>query len=623
MEAASKTSFDPYMTAIIANRVDGIVREMTNTLLRAARSAVINSARDFSCAICTADNELLASAEGLPIHIFGSHMLTAAMTRVHKDDIREGDCYLHNDPYSGNSHAADHAFLVPVFFEGEHLFTTVAKAHQADIGNSLPTTYMAVARDQYQEGALIFPAVRIMRDGKLNDEIVRMCRSRIRVPDQWYGDFLAGIGAARTAERRLKELCAKYGKETIKAFVHDWLDYSEQRMISAIKALPQFEMTEHGRHDPLAGILPDGIPLNVTVRIDPAEAIIELDLMDNVDNVDCGFNESEACATAAVFSGVFNSIDPSIPRNAGSFRRLHILLKDGSVCGRPKFPHSCSVATTNVADRLINLTQAAFAQIGDGYGLAEGGIGLGAGAAVVSGKDHRAADAPYVNQLIISVAGGPGAPAADGWPTYAQPVVGGLMYRDSIEVDEIKHPLQFQCLRLVPGSGGAGRFRGSPATEVGYGPTGDGPMEVLWPCDGTHFPPKGVRGGLDGVRAHHFRISANGVREELPNVTAIKLGRGESVRGHSTSGGGYGDPLERDPQRVLKDVLEKYETIKRARTVYGVVFSGAVEDETLGVDERGTGAQRQKLASASKKSFPEHSNHAGMAAFREQVEGAL
>jgi N-methylhydantoinase B len=204
MEAASKNDFDPYMTAIIANRVDGIVREMTNTLLRAARSAVINSARDFSCAICTADNQLLASAEGLPIHIFGSHMLTAAMTRIHKRDIREGDCYLHNDPYSGNSHAADHAFLVPVFFEGEHLFTTVAKAHQADIGNSLPTTYMAVARDQYQEGALIFPAVRIMRDGKLNDEIVRMCRSRIRVPDQWYGDFLAGIGAARTAERRLK-----------------------------------------------------------------------------------------------------------------------------------------------------------------------------------------------------------------------------------------------------------------------------------------------------------------------------------------------------------------------------------------------------------------------------------
>src|SRR6185437_2734422 len=199
--------FDPYLTAMIANRIDGIVREMTNTLLLAAISAVINSARDFSCAICTADNQLLASAEGLPIHIFGSHMLTSAMTARHTGDMREGDCYLHNDPYSGNSHAADHAFLVPVFVEGEHLFTTVAKAHQADIGNALPTTYMAQARDQYEEGALIFPAVRIQRDYKMNEDIVAMCRSRIRVPNQWFGDFLAGVGAARTAERRLKELC--------------------------------------------------------------------------------------------------------------------------------------------------------------------------------------------------------------------------------------------------------------------------------------------------------------------------------------------------------------------------------------------------------------------------------
>ena len=104
------SKFDPFMTAIVANRIDGIIREMTNTLLRAARSAVISSARDFSCAICTADNELLASAEGLPIHIFGSHLQTKAMCEFHQGDIKEGDCYLHNDPYSGNTHAADYTF---------------------------------------------------------------------------------------------------------------------------------------------------------------------------------------------------------------------------------------------------------------------------------------------------------------------------------------------------------------------------------------------------------------------------------------------------------------------------------------------------------------------------------
>jgi N-methylhydantoinase B len=395
-----------------------------------------------------------------------------------------------------NTHAADHAFLVPVFFEGEHLFTTVAKAHQADIGNSLPTTYMAQAKDQYEEGALIFPAVRVQHDFKMNEDVVRMCRSRIRVPSQWYGDFLAGIGSARIAERRLKELCIKYGKETIKSFIRNWMDYSEQRMIQAIKKLPKASMTNSGAHDPLEGLLPDGIPLKVAVRIDPDDAIIELDLLDNVDNVPCGFNESEACATAAVFSGVFNSIDSSVPRNAGSFRRLKLLLKDGSVCGRPEFPHSCSLATTNVADRLINITQSAFAKIGDGFGLAEGGIGMGAGLAVVSGKDHRNNNDPYVNQIFIALPGGPGSPSADGWPNYGLPVVAGLMYRDSIEVDELKHPIEFKYVRIVPGSAGAGKFRGSFAIETAYGPK-EHLVDAIWPCDGTHYPPRGIRGGHD------------------------------------------------------------------------------------------------------------------------------
>ena len=474
MEHNRDTTFDPYMTAIIANRIDGIVREMTNTLLRAARSAVISSARDFSCAICTADSQLLASAEGLPIHIFGSHLLTEAMARFHSGDIREGDCYLHNDPYSGNTHAADHAFLVPVFFEGEHLFTSVAKAHQADVGNSLPTTYMAHAKDQYEEGALIVPAVRIQRDYKMNEDIVRMCRSRIRVPAQWYGDFLAGIGSAHIAERRLKELCEKYGKDTIKAFISNWMEYSEQRMIQAIKKLPKVEHTCKGAHDPLGEILPDGVPLNVTVRVDPDAANIELDLRNNVANVPCGFNESVACTSAAVFSGVFNSIDPSVPRNAGSFRRLRLFLKEGSVCRQPKFPHSCSVATTNVADRLINLTQRAFAEIADGLGLAEGGIGMGAGLSVVSGKDHRSNNEPYINQMFIAEAGGPGSQVADGWPNYGLPVVAGLMYRDSIEIDELKHPLEFRYVKIIPGSAGAGKFRGSVAVETAYGPCVDG-----------------------------------------------------------------------------------------------------------------------------------------------------
>lgn len=375
------------------------------------------------------------------------------------------------------------------------------------------------------------------------------------------------------------------------------MEYSEQRMIQAIKKLPKVEHTCKGAHDPLGEILPDGVPLNVTVRVDPDAANIELDLRNNVANVPCGFNESVACTSAAVFSGVFNSIDPSVPRNAGSFRRLRLFLKEGSVCGQPKFPHSCSVATTNVADRLINLTQRAFAEIADGLGLAEGGIGMGAGLSVVSGKDHRSNNEPYINQMFIAEAGGPGSQVADGWPNYGLPVVAGLMYRDSIEIDELKHPLEFRYVKIIPGSAGAGKFRGSVAVETAYGPKEE-PVDALWPCDGTHYPPRGVRGGADGERARHWKVSANGDEEELPNVVITTLKKGEFVRGNTTSGGGYGNPLERDPKRVLKDVLDGFETVQRALDVYGVVFSGNVETEDLAVDAAATDRARTTLAAS-------------------------
>ena len=231
---------------VIANRLDGIVREMTNTLLRAARSAVISSARDFSCCILTGDNQLLASAEGLPVHIFGAHLQGENLSRYHAGDIREGDAYLDNDPYGGNTHPADHTFLVPVFIDDEHLFTTVAKCHMADIGNSIPSSYFAKALDVYEEGALVFPGVRIQRDYKNEPDVIRMCRARIRVPDQWYGDALAALGSARIAERRLKELCRKYGAATIKIFIKDWFDYSERRAIESIRKLPAARITNTG-----------------------------------------------------------------------------------------------------------------------------------------------------------------------------------------------------------------------------------------------------------------------------------------------------------------------------------------------------------------------------------------
>src|SRR5256714_2499972 len=551
---------------------------MENTLLRTGRSAILNMARDFSCALITADNRLLASAEGLPVHVIGMEFLSQAMTDLH-DDLREGDAYLHNDPYLGNTHPADHVILVPVFFEGRHVFTAAAKAHQADCGNSRPTTYMPYARDVYEEGSLIFPCVLVQREYRDVEDVIRMCRRRIRVPEQWYGDYLAGVGAARIAENRLRELCVRYGLETIDQFVEEWFDYSERRIAHVISQMPAGTIVGHGAHDPF-GPAPDGIPITVKITVDPGAGRVELDLTDNIDCLPAGVNESRTCAMNNCMTGFFNSIDPDIPHNAGTFRRVTVKLRENCVVGIPRFPHSCSVATTNVGERLVVTTQKAIADNWPGYGRAEGACGIGPGFAVVSGNDWRKGGAPYVNQKFLGSQGGPAGPEHDGWVTYGNSVTNGLMLRDSIEIDEQKYPIRIREVRVRVDSEGAGRRRGAPGTRVLYGPKRDA-MTAAYVTDGFHHPPRGTRGGGTAAASIPFKASADGSEQELDPIAQVVLGPGELLGHLLSGGGGYGDPLEREPERVRADGLAGVGGVERAREVYRGGFSTAVSDDPL------------------------------------------
>jgi N-methylhydantoinase B/oxoprolinase/acetone carboxylase alpha subunit len=585
------SSFDTVTLAVIANRLDSIVREMENTLLRTGRSAVLNMARDFSCALITGDNRLLASAEGLPVHVIGMEFLAEAMTELHPDLV-EGDAFLHNDPYLGNTHPADHVILVPVFWEGRHVFTAAAKAHQADCGNAQPTTYMPYARDVYEEGSLIFPAVRVQQGYRDIEDVIRMCRRRIRVPDQWYGDYLAMLGAARIGEARLKALCARYGAGTLAEFVEEWFDYSERRIAHVISTMPAGTIVGEGMHDPF-GPAPDGIPIRVSITVDPQAGLIEADLTDNIDCLPAGVNESRTCALNNCMTGIFNSIDPDIPHNAGTFRRVKVKLRENCVVGIPRFPHSCSVATTNVGERLVVTTQRTIAEAWEGYGLAEGACGIGPGFAVVSGNDWRKNGSAYVNQKFLGSQGGPAGAEHDGWVTYGNAVTNGLMFRDSVEIDEQKYPIRIREVRIRTDSEGAGRRRGAPGTRVTYGPKQD-PMTAAYVTDGYHHPPRGTRGGGGAAPSIAFKVSADGEEEELQPIAQVVLERGELLGHLLSGGGGYGAPRAREPERVREDVLSRFVGFERARDVYGVAFEREVLDDSLTVDHRETNRLRSR-----------------------------
>ncbi|RUX90082.1 hydantoinase B/oxoprolinase family protein, partial [Mesorhizobium sp. M2A.F.Ca.ET.040.01.1.1] len=339
--------------AILSNRLEGIARKMSNTLYRTGRSGVLNRARDFSCCIVTANCELVATMDACPIHVLvGPDMMARSMKEFHPV-LRRGDAFLHNSPYHGNSHAADHVIMIPVVDEaGIHRFTVVTKGHQADCGNAMPTTYMGSARDVYAEGALIFPAVKVQTDYQTNEDIVRMCEMRIRVPSQWRGDFLAMLGSARIGEREMLALGEEVGWERLEAFSTQWFDYSEQLMADRLSTLPAGSAHAFSVHDPIPGTPSDGVRIVATATSRPDEGRIEVDLTKNVDALPCGLNLSEACARSAALTAVFNGIGGDIPRNAGSFRRVDVKIREGSITGGGAHPASFSLATTNVGDRL-------------------------------------------------------------------------------------------------------------------------------------------------------------------------------------------------------------------------------------------------------------------------------
>ena len=563
-------AFDPVLLSVLAAGFEGVAREMSDTLLRSGRSSVINMARDFSCAVLTADNQVLALAEGLPIHVAGAGLLGEAMTRLHPD-LAPGDAFLHNDPYLGNSHAADHVVLVPVFLDGAHAFTAVVKAHQADCGNALPTTYAPLARDQYEEGALIFPCVRVQRDGQDIDDIVRICRARIRVPDQWHGDYLGMIGAARIAEGRIHRLAERHGAQALRDFSTAWLDYGEARMTEAIRELPAIETRADCTHDAFAGAPPEGLRLGAALSVRPAEGRVTVDLRDNPDCLPNGLNLTQATATAAAITGVLGSLPRSVPVNAGAFRRIEVRLRENCCVGIPRFPASCSVATTNLADRVIAMLQRAFAEAAEGIGAAEGGLGQPPARAVVSGTDPRSGRR-FVNQVLIAGQGGPATAHADGWPTYSRPVSNSLLYHDSVEIDEQRYPILIHERRLLPLEGGHGRRIGGQPSQVTLSPR-FGPVVFAYAVEGRDNPPRGVRGGRDARRSAAVLETDAGEALDTPRVAALTVEPGHRLTSISPGGGGYGDPLDREPDRVAADAAEGRIHPDSVGAVYGVVLT--------------------------------------------------
>ncbi len=571
---------EPYLIPLIASRLGSISANMNNALIKGARSSVLALARDCSTAICDAKGRVLVFPAGFPVHVGCSTLSGQALLELHGRDLKPGDAYLNNSPYHGNTHAADHTIMVPVFHEDELMFITLCRGHQADIGNSIPTTYHATARDVYEEGALIFPCVQIQRGYKDIADIIRMCRMRIRVPDVWYGDYLAIIGAARIGERELLDLAKKYGADTIRTFCREYHEYGRRRMKKEIAKIPKGRVSYSTRHDPIPGILPEGVEVKVQVEADPDDGRIICDFTDNEDSKHCGLNLSEGTLTSAARTGVLNRLSVKLsefPTCEGALERIEVRMREGSIVGKSKHPFSSSVATTNVNDRAVLAVQCALNQLTPEMGMAEPHLDIGLSCSVISGTDSRYGNRPYVTQLISGDAGGPGVNGHDGYLHHCISN-SGMQIWNSIEMIENQYPVMYLKQELVTDGLGPGQWDGAPAVETVIKATTDD-IKFIHVADGKINPAKGAAGGGIGVPARIFRCRVKqGIdyepAGELPTIGETIIRPGEAIAGISSSSGGYGNPLDRDPEAVRCRVLEGWVTVEMAREIYGVILVG-------------------------------------------------
>lgn len=574
-------SLDPITVELVQARLSSIVREMRTIIIRTAYSRMIIEGHDFSSAVLTPEGDLVAASElEQPTHISALSWSARSLVQKYCGDIGPGDLFLHNDPYTGGSHLNDVGLFYPVFQGEEPLAMVGVMAHWQDIGGMVPGSLSGSARDIYQEGIRI-PSLRIARRGVWLDELLELLFANVREPADRRGDLAAMEGACRIAERRLHAMTERFGVKTVRAALDSLLDRAERRMREAIGQLPDGEYAYETYLDN-SGDSPE--PLLLKLKLTVAGDEIHADFTGCAPQVLGPANLGPAPATTATFTMTKALLDPAGPINAGALRPLKITAPLGSVVNaRP--PAACG-AIGEVRRALESLVVGTL-----GRAIPERLVGDLKGASnitTISGGDFLFAEFP---------AGGTGATErADGNNSMRNFAEGDISSIQPIEAAEIGCPLRVERMVLREDSGGAGRRRGGLGLQREVrllAPRAQ--LSVL--SDKNIIPPYGVRGGAIGAR-NRFTVIRDGREIEpsaLPGkVTGFALREGDIVVERTAGGGGYGDPLEREPESIARDVRFGYISDEIAKDVYGVVLGDEAKTTDLRAKLR-AGRRRFKL----------------------------
>ena len=550
---------DPFTIEVVKDALTAVGDEMFETLLRTSMSPIIYDVLYFASGLTDARARLVTQGQGVTGFI---GMLTTSVEAVLAKwggRLEPGDIVITNDPYTGGgSHLSDVSLVAPIFIDGELLAFAVSKAHWTEVGGMSPGSFTTDSTEIYQEG-LQFPNVKIWSRGERNDSLVDLIASNVRTPDQTVGDLMAQAAAMRVGERAFREVCEKYGTDVVLETIDALIAQGETIARLELAKLPKgtFEAVDYVDDDGLGG---GPFEIRVAVTITDDEFVCDFtgshpQVPGPVNNTFTGL----LSAAQVAFKAVTN---PAAPANHGSFAPLRVVCPPGTIlsCERPA---PCSIYWESLTFGTELVWRALAPHLPERLGAGHMASVVGT---IVAGPH---ADTGDFVVLVEPEVGGWGAnPTGDG-------VVGqfcsldGETFVTQAEIAEARFGLRVERFGLDPIGAGAGRMRGGPGCTREYRILLDG--WIVTSTAGRHaFPAWGLHGGRDGSTNHVDVVKADGTVTRFGKVSRHPRSAGDLVRVITATGGGYGEPHERNPEAVADDVRNGYVTAEEAREDYGV-----------------------------------------------------
>ena len=561
-------SIDPITLQVIQARLAGIVQEMQNSLFRTGFSTIIRESQDASCAILNVKGEVVAQHVVLPLHMGAFPASAEGVLRQYKpEDIHEGDAFITNHPYLGGSpHAPDMAVLTPIFYRGEWVGFAADMAHKSDIGGPVPGSCWSQAREIYQEG-LHLPPIRYAARFEASRDIEQIIGANSRTPELVIGDLRGQVGADRLGERRFQELMERYGRDTVLESFEAMFALTEARVRQEIASWPD------GGGAGERFVDSDGVeldkPVRIHVRVEKKGDRLRFDFTGSAAQTKGPANIRPTVVRAACGYCLTALTDPALAINHGMARVIEIEAREGSVVN-PYFPAPVNTYNPTV-HALVEALFEALSRLAPHKKVADG---CSSRSIIIGGRSNKTGRS-YVQYEIFGGGSG-GRSGKDG--------VSGTNVNQSnariapVEIIESEFSTRIRRFELIPDSGGAGKFRGGLGFVREYEMLGE---EARFALRSTKHSvaPKGIENGLPGQTGKCTLDPGTDRERVIPSrFSDHPLRPGDVVSLETPGGGGLGNPRERDPELVLRDVRNGYVTIAKARELYRVAVEAVNGD---------------------------------------------